>query len=1108
MRGISEESSKAFVEDQTRNFTNSTEEFAKIVNAYCQKNHTRVVFLMDEVGQFIGDNTQLMLNLQTCVEDLGKYCHGQAWVVVTSQQELKAMIDSTKDKQQDFSKIQGRFSIRLLLSGANADEVIKERILKKKDNAVTPLRALYDANASRLSNLILFPAKPTWSGYHDADEFAAVYPFASYQFELLQKVFEAIREHGMSEGRHLSQNERSLLDAFQTSAKNCMEQDIGLLVPFDSFYLTIEQFIDYDIKTVFINAEHKPTLDQFDIRVLRILFMIKHVKDMPATIDRLATLMADSIFADKGALKAHIAESLKRLEGETLIQKDGEVYEFLTNAERDVNIQIINTPYNQAEVQRTILDIIYDKIFEGNKYRYEGRYDFTLNRYVDDECKGSISQTGLTVRIRTQFSGTMVMSDFQAETIRDGCIVIDLTEGTFVSELILANKIATYKRINSATMSAALAEIMTKKTAEISDRTKRAEDLIRVALKTAPIYLAGTMLDIRQKDGKDRMLDALKDMVKRDYFNIGLVVSFYSDQRSIFSMLSESDISLVGLNDDDNKGAYKEIMEKLGDDKRVMRTTTVKSLLDYFSKKPYGWRDLDILGMVGRMWKFGAIQILIHDNVIDTSNTSFKNDLARKNNVDTMVVRVKEVIDEVTLYKVKRIMNDTFSVNLPLTEKELKDGVVTFFQGKKAFLAGLRSKQGTNYVGAQAAAEISRDIPLLFRAKRAVIIGDPMQLQHISQLTLKQDKALIQKYGIDPIWSYSSTSLYGIAVSKVQQQNIIQLRDHFRSCAEIIEYSNETFYDGSLRTATAYSKLKVPTGDKPGIRWIHTEGKTIRPTNGSAFNPEEVSQVINELRRLVAAGYTGTIGVTTPFRMQAEQIMLKLKEEPELLDKLVRRYDFLADTVHKFQGDERDLMIFSSVVTNNAPAGTVGFLEHTGNLFNVAVTRARSVLVVVGDYKYCISCEIGYLRKFAAYYDKLMNGREQANTDWGMTYTREYPSNPSFPTVSEWEKVLYTALFDAGIQTIPQYPADRYSLDLALILPNGRKLDIEVDGEMYHRQWNKELSYRDQLRNQRMIELGWDVKRFWVYQVRDELPWCVSEVKKWYSKLTQESEKQ
>ncbi|NLB82546.1 MAG: BREX system P-loop protein BrxC, partial [Clostridiaceae bacterium] len=177
VRNMSEESAKQFIGDQTNNFTNTTEDFAKIVNNYCLKHKTRVIFLMDEVGQFIGYDTQLMLNLQTCVEDLGKFCRGQAWVVVTSQQELKAMIDSTRDKQQDFSKIQGRFDTRLLLSGANADEVIKRRILEKKDIAVTPLRALYDASSSKLSNLILFPAKPTWSGYKDADDFKDVYPF-------------------------------------------------------------------------------------------------------------------------------------------------------------------------------------------------------------------------------------------------------------------------------------------------------------------------------------------------------------------------------------------------------------------------------------------------------------------------------------------------------------------------------------------------------------------------------------------------------------------------------------------------------------------------------------------------------------------------------------------------------------------------------------------------------------------------------------------------------------------------------------------------------------------------------------------------------------------
>ena len=723
-RDMSEESAKKFIEDQTKNFTNTTEEFAKIVDAYCTKNKTRVIFLMDEVGQFIGDNTQLMLNLQTCVEDLGKFCRGQAWVVVTSQQELKAMIDSTKDKQQDFSKIQGRFDTRLLLSGANADEVIKRRILEKKEIAETPLRALYDANSSKLSNLILFQAKPTWSGYKDADDFKNVYPFVSYQFELLQKVFEAIREHGMSEGRHLSQNERSLLSAFQNSAKKAADLDSGILVPFDSFYSTIEEFIDYDIKTVFSNAERRAGLDGFAIRVLRVLFMIKHVKEMPSTIDRLATLMVDNINADKAALKNKIFEALQQLEEETLIQKNGEEYDFLTNAEQDVNKQINNSAYNEGEVQRTIFDIIYDKVLESNKYRYEGRYDFGLNRYVDSEIKGSFSQDSITIKVITQFSGMRAETEFQAESVRSNSIVVDLTEGTFIDELIRANKIGTFKRNNSASMSAALTEIMSKKSAELSDRIKRAEDIIRAALRTAPIYLSGTKLDIKQKDGKDRLQDALKEMVKHDYFKLPLVSYFYQDQRSILTMLNDNNMTINGddISGDANSSAYDEICSKIKDDIGLHRKVTVKSLLDNFTKKPYGWRELDILGMIGVLWKHHKIQILIHDNEVDERNTSFKNDLVRKNNTDTMVIRLQEKIDEQVLYAVKRIMSDVYSENLPLEETKLKEGVVSFFTRKKEFLSGLKTKYGSDYAGCTAATEVYKDFDAILHASDTISI--------------------------------------------------------------------------------------------------------------------------------------------------------------------------------------------------------------------------------------------------------------------------------------------------------------------------------------------------------------------------------------------------
>ena len=264
--------------------------------------------------------------------------------------------------------------------------------------------------------------------------------------------------------------------------------------------------------------------------------------------------------------------------------------------------------------------------------------------------------------------------------------------------------------------------------------------------------------------------------------------------------------------------------------------------------------------------------------------------------------------------------------------------------------------------------DIASIIPLLYRAKHAVIIGDPKQLSHIAELSKQQDLTLIQKYNIPPAWSYSQTSLYGLAEGKVSNEDIVQLRDHFRSCAEIIEFSNEVFYDGTLRTATRYSNLKTPAGEKPGIRWIDISGDTKRPSSGSAYNQAEARAIVSELKRLVSTGYTGTIGVTTPFRKQADEIKAILeKYEPSLYDDLLKKHEFIADTVHKFQGDERDLMIFSTVVTKNAPTSTVGFLGSTGNLFNVAITRARAMLVIVGDYAYCRSCDVSYLRKFAEY---------------------------------------------------------------------------------------------------------------------------------------------
>lgn len=358
-----------------------------------------------------------------------------------------------------------------------------------------------------------------------------------------------------------------------------------------------------------------------------------------------------------------------------------------------------------------------------------------------------------------------------------------------------------------------------------------------------------------------------------------------------------------------------------------------------------------------------------------------------------------------------------------------------------------------------------------------------------------------------PHWAYSYNSLFDLASSCASSEDIVTLRDHHRSHADIIEFSNEFFYEGRLRVATRYNHLRRPATESSGVRWINVSGQTIRPGTGGAFNREEAKEVINELRRLVLErGYKGSIGVVSPFRAQANLIREMALADQLLAEQLVRQ-EFLSDTVHNFQGDERDMMVFSPVISKGISSGAIGFLKNNGNLFNVAITRARAMLLVVGDLSEASNCEVEYLKRFAQYTQNL---REMQNVRSAVS---ERDSGPAYPKVanpeqvSDWERLFYGALYGSGIRTIPQYQVEKYALDLALVIDEDIRLDIEVDGERYHRDWNGELCRRDQMRNQRLYELGWDVIRFWVYELRDDLPGCIDKVLAWQAAARKRSDK-
>jgi very-short-patch-repair endonuclease len=378
--------------------------------------------------------------------------------------------------------------------------------------------------------------------------------------------------------------------------------------------------------------------------------------------------------------------------------------------------------------------------------------------------------------------------------------------------------------------------------------------------------------------------------------------------------------------------------------------------------------------------------------------------------------------------------------------------------------------------------DIASVVPLLARSKRAVFAGDPMQLRHVSNLDPAVDQTLLQQYELTDAqvqrFTYRVNSAFDLADANASVPDAARVRLdlHFRSHDLIADYCNEAFYAKTLHIVTVTERLNIPRGMQPGIHWTHVTG-TLEPGPTGAWCANEVEAIRIELLALAAKDYRGTVGIVTPFRQQ----MIRLKDALETGEALPQdfreRTKLLVDTAYGFQGGERDLIIFSLCGGPELPPGGRLFFSKEPNQFNVAVSRARAVLHVVGNQEWALNCGFTFIEKLAK------------RTMPGFTGARPVPHERY---QSPWEKVLADALRQAGITPVPQYPIAGRFLDLAILNP--RKIDVEVDGESVHRTAGGGRKDDDHWRDLQLQSLGWRVCRFWVYELRENLPRCVERV--------------
>ena len=695
-------------ETAARNWFNGTEtadmsieQLVKEIKEYIDNKGKdfRLLFMIDEVGQYIGSDGSLMLNLQTIVEEIGSRCGGRVWVMVTSQEAIDSI---TKISGDDFSKIQGRFNTRLSLSSSSVDEVIKKRILAKTETAEQMLLMNYGQNSAVLKNLFTFNnAVMDLKGYSSEYDFVETYPFVPYQFRLMQNVLAQIRKHGNS-GKHLSGGERSMLSGFQEAAQAIENKDENALVPFCLFYNTVHTFLESAIRRVIDRcqtaADNHDGIEQYDVDVLKLLYLIRYVDDIKANLDNITTLMVDDIRADKINMRRDIQNSLDRLVRENYVSRNGDTYTFLTDDEQDIERDIRNTPVDSANIIQSISQIIFGDLYVSKKFKY-GKYDFPYDQIIDETTIGQL--TG-SVRLRfitdaTDLHKTPEQNLIMKSNVDNEAIFLLSDKYPYFDDLEAAAKIRKYvKSRNVAQLPEAIQHIIRGKQQQASAYEKVAKEHIASAITDARVFVAGDESFTKTSSVKDKIEGALGTLIESVYSKLGYIHRNFDNDAEILNILANPNkqMTIGGGVKVDNAEAVSEIEQFLELQNIKMLPTSMGDIHRRFSAIPYGWREIDIAAAVASLIATQKAAIQYSGSQIQPSDNHIPDYLRRKTEIDKTLVSKRTEIGQPTIDKARKVLKEYFNtMDVPSDEDGLIAYILENFSSQKDMLQSLLDKE-------------------------------------------------------------------------------------------------------------------------------------------------------------------------------------------------------------------------------------------------------------------------------------------------------------------------------------------------------------------------------------------------------------------------------
>ena len=571
----------------------------------------RLNFFVDEVGQFIGQNSKLMLNLQTVAETLATVCDGRAWVFVTSQADLPGVIGDMETTQAgQFSKIEARFKTKINLSAADVLEVIGKRLLAKKEPEPAALTSIYDPEKENLATLFRFGDESLdYKPWRGSDEFCALYPFAPFHFHLFQRCVQQLSKHEIFAGRHTSVGQRSLLAVFQEVLKQMRLDRVGELATFDRLYEGISSALRPD-KVDPIKQAPAHIHDPFAIRVLKALFLLKWEKGFKATPRNVAILLIDRPDIDIAAHENAVKTALDLLAGQSYLQRNGDIYEFLTDTEKDIEVEIKNTEVEDSQLLKLLAEVLFADVLRDPKIRFEANaQDYPYARKLDDQLVGKDADIAINI-ITPDHANHSDTSTLAAQNTGRPELLLVLPPNLYLTDE--ARHFLKTQKFIQQTTGANLDEtrraILMERGQQNSRRRTTLQELCSDLLGKAPIYLNGSKLEsVNYGDPRNRFHKAGQELISFAFPSLRMLRGSYDETTLARALLEPDDLLTSGQLA--VAEAEQEILDYIQRNQNQGERTSVEEMVRHFGRRPYGWYPMAVCTLIGRLFRMGKIEL-------------------------------------------------------------------------------------------------------------------------------------------------------------------------------------------------------------------------------------------------------------------------------------------------------------------------------------------------------------------------------------------------------------------------------------------------------------------------------------------------------------------